>query len=102
MSRAFTSTLVFASAATFILTSHLDVQAQAASSTNMAPSTALSSSDRQFIESAALAGTTEVELGQLAQQRAVDDQVKQFAARMVEDHGKNNEELKRIASGKSV
>jgi len=62
----------------------------------------LSSSDRKFIMKAAEGGMAEVELGQLASQRASDPQVKQFAERMVADHSKANDQLKQIASGKNV
>ena len=62
----------------------------------------LSSSDRSFITKAAEGGMAEVELGQLASQKASDPQVKQFAQRMVADHGKANDQLKQIASSKNV
>lgn len=62
----------------------------------------LSSSDRGFMKKAAEGGMAEVELGQLAVQRASDPQVKQFAQRMVNDHGKANSELKQIAASKNV
>jgi len=62
----------------------------------------LDRADRKFIEKAMVDGLVEVEMGKLAQQRAASDQVKQFAARMVEDHGKANDELKQIASAKGV
>jgi len=62
----------------------------------------LSSSDRKFIMKAAEGGMAEVELGQLATQRASDPQVKQFAQRMVTDHTKANDQLKQIAAGKNV
>ena len=58
--------------------------------------------DHSFVEKAALGGMAEVELGNLAQQKASSDQVKQFASRMVEDHGKANDELKQIASSKGI
>ena len=58
--------------------------------------------DRKFIESTAKDGLAEVELGQLAQQKAQDSQVKEFASRMVQDHGKANDELKTLASSKGV
>ena len=51
---------------------------------------------------AAEGGMAEVELGQLASQRATDPQVKQFAQRMVADHGKANDQLKQLASSKNV
>jgi putative membrane protein len=62
----------------------------------------LSSSDRNFLVKAAEGGMAEVELGQLAAQRASDPQVKQFAQRMVTDHSKANSELKQIAASKQV
>lgn len=62
----------------------------------------LSSSDRKFIMKAAEGGIAEVELGQLASQRASDPQVKQFAQRMVTDHTKANDQLKQIAASKNV
>ena len=58
--------------------------------------------DREFIEKAAAGGAAEVEGGKVAEQRAASDKVKQFGARMVQDHGKANEELKQIASGKGL
>jgi putative membrane protein len=62
----------------------------------------LSSADRTFIMKAGQGGLAEVELGKMAQERAANDQVKQFASRMVEDHGKANEELRSLASAKGV
>jgi putative membrane protein len=62
----------------------------------------LSHADREFIENAAKGGMAEVELGQLAQTHASNDQVKQFAARMVTDHSKANEELRQLAQEKGV
>ena len=68
-----------------------------------APSTAsLAASDRAFIEKAAAGGLAEVELGQLAQQKAQNDQVKQFGARIAQDHAKANDELKQLAAAKGV
>ena len=58
--------------------------------------------DRNFIRKAAEGGKEEVELGRLAQGKASSDAVKQFAQRMVEDHGKANEELKDLAANKGV
>jgi uncharacterized protein (DUF305 family) len=67
-----------------------------------AQSNTLTKGDRAFIEKAAKGGVAEVELGNLAQQKAQNQQVKDFAARMVQDHSKANEELKSIASAKGV
>jgi len=62
----------------------------------------LDHSDRKFVEEAAKGGMAEVELGQLASQRAQSPDVKQFAQRMVTDHGKANDQLKQVASSKGV
>lgn len=60
------------------------------------------SADRQFVMEAAHGGLAEVELGRLASQKAQSAQVKQFAQKMVEDHGKSNQELKTLAQGKNI
>ena len=44
----------------------------------------------------------EVDLGKLAASKATNADVKQFGQRMVDDHGKANDELKSWASQKSV
>jgi len=62
----------------------------------------LDHSDRKFVETAARDGLAEVELGQLASQRAQSPDVKQFGQRMVQDHGKANDQLKQLASSKGI
>lgn len=44
----------------------------------------------------------EVELGRLATEKASNAEVKQFAQRMVDDHGKANQQLSTVAQQKSV
>jgi len=51
---------------------------------------------------AARGGLAEVELGQLASEKASSDQVKQFGQKMVTDHGKANDELKSLAQSKNI
>jgi len=62
----------------------------------------LSDTDRDFIMKAAQGGKMEVQLGQLAADKASNSDVKQFAQRMVDDHSRANEELMRIASQYNV
>lgn len=57
--------------------------------------------DNTFVNKAAMGGMAEVEMGQLAAQHASDAKVKEFGQRMVDDHSKANDELKKIASQKS-
>lgn len=66
------------------------------------PSKAKAGSDQTFVTKAAEGGMAEVELGNLAKQKAQSDQVKQFADRMVTDHGKANDELKTLAQNKNI
>jgi len=63
--------------------------------------TNLTSNDRKFMEKAASGGMAEVKLGQLAMDKATSPTVKEFAKRMVDDHGKANDELKEIATKKN-
>jgi putative membrane protein len=57
--------------------------------------------DRKFVEKAASGGMAEVKLGQLAVDKGTSPTVKEFGKRMVDDHGKANDELKAIASKKN-
>jgi len=50
----------------------------------------LSSSDKSFMKDAAEGGLAEVELGQLAADKASNPDVKKFGERMVKDHTKAN------------
>jgi putative membrane protein len=63
---------------------------------------ALAATDKRFILEAAAGGMAEVELGRLAVDKASNADVKQFGQRMVDDHGKANDELKTLASQKNV
>ena len=67
-----------------------------------AKATTVSSGDRKFIEKAAQGGLAEVQLGKLAADKASAAEVKQFGQRMVDDHGKANDQLKALATSKGV
>ena len=62
----------------------------------------LSAKDKTFMKNAAKGGTMEVTMGKMAEQHAQSDDVKSFGKRMVADHGKANDELKKIAAEKNV
>ncbi len=55
-----------------------------------------------FATEAASGGMLEVQLGQMAQQKAASQRVKDFGMMMVRDHTKANEELHQIAARKSI
>lgn len=59
-------------------------------------------SDAHFVTEAAVGGMAEVELGKLATDKASKDEVKKFGQRMVDDHGKANDELKSLAQSKQI
>ena len=62
----------------------------------------LSSVDRTFVTKTAEGGKAEVELAQLAQQKASSDAVKALAKRLADDHQQANRELETIAGQKNV
>jgi putative membrane protein len=62
----------------------------------------LETADHTFAMKAASGGLAEVELGNLAMQKAKDPKVKEFGQRMVTDHTKANNELKAIAANKGI
>jgi putative membrane protein len=55
-----------------------------------------------FAVKAADGGMLEVALGKLAQEKAMNPRVKEFGAMMVRDHAKAGDELKTIATNKSI
>jgi putative membrane protein len=55
-----------------------------------------------FAVEAADGGMLEVQLAQLALTKASSPQVKEFAQKMIDDHSKANEELKKLAQSKNI
>lgn len=70
--------------------------------TTNSQSASLDPGDRTFLEKAAVGGKAEVELGQLALEKAQNDQVKQFAQRMVTDHSQANSDLVSMGDKMSI
>jgi putative membrane protein len=62
----------------------------------------MSAADAAFAKEAAIGGMAEVELGNLAKEKAASSDVKQFGERMAADHSKANDELKQWAQQKNV
>jgi putative membrane protein len=53
--------------------------------------------DKMFIKKAMQGGLAQVQMGELTLKNSSNDQVKQFARKMIDDHTKLNEELRPIA-----
>jgi putative membrane protein len=58
--------------------------------------------DEAFVMKVAKGGMAEVELGKLAAEKGSNDAVKKFGQRMVDDHGKANDELATLAKSKNI
>ena len=63
---------------------------------------AVEKGDAEFATKAAVGGMAEVEFGKIALTKTADPQIKAFADMMVKDHGKANEELMTLATGKNI
>lgn len=62
----------------------------------------LDKKDTEYLQKAAQGVMAEVQLGEMAQKQAADERVKQFGKRMVDDHGKDLQAIKQLASQKHV
>ncbi|NGT15780.1 DUF4142 domain-containing protein [Achromobacter insolitus] len=79
------------------------VQAQTQTAPATPPAAAeskLDSADRDFLENAAQAGNLEVAGSKLALEKARDADVKAFAQKMIDDHGKAGQKLASLAQSK--
>lgn len=66
------------------------------------PSTHSNVSDTQFAKRAAQGGMAEVKMGQLAQEKGTSEAVKKFGQRMVDDHTKAGDDLKKAAAQENI
>jgi putative membrane protein len=55
-----------------------------------------------FLRHAASDGLAEVQLGQMAAERATNSEIQRFGQRMVTDHTKANQELMALARSKNI
>jgi putative membrane protein len=62
----------------------------------------LTAEEKTFVVKTAGGGVAEVKAATDAAQRAVSADVKAFANRMIEDHGKANDELRQLATNKGI
>ncbi len=75
---------------------------EAAGGSNNGNANALNPEDKGFAQKAATGGQAEVALAELAEQNAQSQQVKDFAKKMIDDHGQANQQLQQIASKKDL
>lgn len=71
-------------------------QQQQAQSSQQQKQGQMSQQDQKFAKEAATGNMMEVQLGELAQKQAQNEQVKQFGERMAQEHGKAQDKLKQI------
>jgi putative membrane protein len=71
--------------------------AQKATTTELAQAGKISAEDQEFLTKAIQAGVAEVRISELALEKAQDEQVREFAERMVQDHTASNERLLSLA-----
>jgi putative membrane protein len=71
--------------------------AQQAATTELAQADRISAEDREFLTKAIQAGVAEVEISQLALEKSQNEQVREFAERMVQDHTAANQRLLSLA-----
>jgi len=74
----------------------------AASSESHANRGQLSERDYKFVQDVSRGGLLEVQLGELASQKAMNQGVRTFGQRMVTDHSKANDQLKQIIAQKNA
>ena len=71
--------------------------AQQATTTLLAQAGEISAEDQEFLTNAIQAGVAEVQISELAREKGQNEQVRQFAERMVQDHTAANERLLSLA-----
>jgi putative membrane protein len=72
------------------------------SSADSSASSKISAKDQQFLKKLAMGNEAEIELGQLAQDKASNQAVKDFGKRMVDDHTKAKDQMQQLASKENI
>lgn len=78
------------------------MDSSAADSTAKAIPSTVSKADQDFAVNAAIAGMTEIQAGQMAEQKATSKDVKEYGHMMVRDHTEAADKLKAIANRKNI
>ena len=71
--------------------------AQQAATTELAQADKISAEDVEFLTKAIQAGVAEVQISELALEKSLNQQVREFAGRMVQDHTAANQQLSSLA-----
>jgi putative membrane protein len=79
----------------------MDSTGAADSTARTIPAT-VSKADQDFAVNTANAGMTEIQAGQLAEQKGMDKEVKEYGSMMVKDHTAAAERLRSIAAAKNI
>lgn len=75
---------------------------QSSGTAGATPGKSLSTTDRNMMRQLASANISEVALAKLAQSKTSDENVRNFAQRMIDDHSKAQEQLQALAQTKGV
>ena len=102
MSRLLSTLCVMSFGAAMTLSAAAQTGSNESGTTSGKQSAGMGDTDSTFLKKAAQGGMAEVELGQLATQKASTEEVKKFGQRMVDDHTKANEQLKQVAAEKNI
>lgn len=73
-----------------------------AASPGKGAATTVSRADQNMMKEIAYANLSEIEAGKIAQSKSQNDQVKNFAQRMIDDHTRAQQELQQLADAKGV
>lgn len=82
-------------------TTHPDRTVQGKTSSEP-PVKAVDETDKRFMKHAAIGDAAEIGLGQMAQEKASNPDVKSFGERMVKDHSQNDDLLKNVAETQHI
>lgn len=83
-------------------TSSQGASGQGSTASGAAAATALSKADQKTLVDMARASLAEIEMGRLAQSKSQDEQVKNFAQQMIDDHTKALNDVQQLAQAKGV